>query len=158
MSVLALATNDEGAKARLAQWPDNLSARLSAAFVDIGATLQAAVEAKLDGGAVRAGSGRLRSAVTVAVDESSAAVGLDLAVAPYGAALEFGASIPAQLIAARNARALAFVVGGNKVFAKRAMRPAYTLPPHSFLRTALEETQAGLLVQLNDAVSEAARA
>ena len=157
MSLLALETNDEGARARLTQWPDGLSARLSVAFVDIGATLQAAVEAKLDGGAVRAGSGRLRSAVTVAVDESSAEVGLDLAAAPYGAALEFGASIPAQLMAAKTARALAFVVGGNKVFAKQVMRPAFTLAPHSFLRAALEETRSGLLAQLDDAVSEAAQ-
>jgi hypothetical protein len=156
MTVLALDTSgDKAAEAYLAEWPDRLNARLGPAFADIAATLRAAVLDKLDGGAVKQRSGRLRSAVTVAADAESASVGLDLAVAPYGAALEFGASIPAQLIAAKNARALAFVVGGSQVFAKHVMRPAYALPPHSFLHAALDETRPTLLTQLDDVVAEA---
>jgi hypothetical protein len=156
MTVLALDTSgDKAAEAYLAEWPDRLNARLGPAFADIAATLRAAVLDKLDGGAVKQRSGRLRSAVTVAADAESASVGLDLAVAPYGAALEFGASIPAQLIAAKNARALAFVVGGSQVFAKHVMHPAFALPPHSFLRAALVELAPDMVAVLDDAVAAA---
>ena len=51
--------------------------------------------------------------------------------------------------------ALAFAVGGSQVFAKHVMRPAYALPPHSFLRAALDDTRPTILTQLDDAVAEA---
>ena len=141
--------------ARLAGLPDALRARLGIAFADLGAALYARVIEKLDGEVVRTGTGRLKSAITQEVGELSASVGLDTDVASYGAALEFGASIPAQLIAAKNAKALAFVVAGQQVFAKHVVRPAFTLPAHSFLRAALEEMAPDILAQLDAAVAEA---
>jgi hypothetical protein len=141
--------------ARLARLPDALRARLGVAFASIAATLYARVIEKLDGEVVRAGTGRLQSAITQQSDGLSASVGVDTGIAPYGAALEFGASIPAQLIAAKNAKALAFVVAGQQVFAKHVTRPAFVLPAHSFLRSALDEMAPDILAQLGDAVAEA---
>ena len=141
--------------ARLAGLPDALRARLGIAFADLGAALYARVIEKLDGEAVRAVTGRLKSAITQEVGELTVSVGLDAGAAPYGAALEFGASIPAQLIAAKSAKALAFVVAGQQIFAKHAMRPAVTLPAHSFLRAALDEMAPDILASLDGAVAEA---
>jgi len=140
--------------ARLAGLPDALRARLGVAFADIGAALYARVQEKLDGEAVRSVTGRLKGAITQEVGEKAASVGLDTAAAPYGAALEFGATIPAQLIAVKNAKALAFVVAGQQVFAKHVMRPTFVLPAHSFLRSALDEMAPDILAQLDDAVAE----
>lgn len=139
---------------RLAALPSALRAKLAPAFAAIGAALYARAAAKLDGEAVKPGRGRLKASLTQTADDSSASVGLDLDAAPYGAALEFGASIPAQLIAAKNRRALAFVVGGRQVFAKSVMRPAFDLPPHSFLRPALDETAPDLVAEIDAAVTE----
>jgi hypothetical protein len=147
-------TGADAVVARLAGLPDALAARFGVAFAGIGATLYARVQEKLDGEAVRSVTGRLKGAITQEVGEQAASVGLDVAAAPYGAAIEFGASIPAQLIAVKNAKALAFVVAGQQVFAKRVMRPAFVLPAHSFLRSALDEMAPDILAQLGDAVSE----
>jgi hypothetical protein len=132
-----------------------LRAALGPAFADIAAALEKRIAAKLDGEVLQSRSGRLAASIVVSSDGASAEAGMDTSVAPYGPALEFGASIPAQMIAAKNAKALAFLVGGQKVFAKRVSRPAFVLPPHSFLRSALAELEPQVVARLGDAVSEA---
>lgn len=141
--------------ARLAEIPAALKAALGPACADLAAELQSAIRAKVDGDVVASRSGTLATSITAASDESSAEAGIDLDAAPYGAALEFGASIPAQLIAAKNAKALAFMVGGQKLFAKQVNRPAITLPPHSVLRSTLAEFESQAVARLREAVSEA---
>ncbi len=151
--------NTEGAAAlaeRLAGLPEALRTRLGTAFAGIAQALQARVSEKLDGAVLRSRTGRLKAAIVAPADGLSASVGIDAGVAPYGAALEFGASIPAQLIAAKNARALAFVVGGSQVFAKHVMHPAFALPPHSFLRSALDEMAPDIHAALDGVVNDAA--
>ncbi|MGH7033812.1 MAG: hypothetical protein ACREFL_08800 [Stellaceae bacterium] len=156
MSGLGLSVQGaETLSARLGQIPAALRAALGPAFADLAAELQSNVSAKLDGAVVTSRSGALAASLFAASDESSAETGVDLGAAPYGAALEFGASIPAQLIAAKNAKALAFVVGGQKMFAKQANRPAFSLPPHSFLRSALAEFEPQAVARLDEAVAEA---
>ena len=109
----------------------------------------------LAGGVVQDESGKLRDALTEASDTCSATVGVDSGAVPYVGALEFGASIPAQLIAVKNGKALAFAVGGSQVFAKQVTHPAFVLPPHSFLRAALADLAPDALAMLDDAVTEA---
>ena len=84
-------------------------------------------------------SGRLAASIVQQVDGLSASVGFDPAAVPYGAAQEFGADLRAHLIAVKNARALAFVVAGKRVFAKHVMFPGAHLPERSFLRAALAD-------------------
>ncbi|HLI20182.1 MAG TPA: hypothetical protein VKV32_03630 [Stellaceae bacterium] len=143
----------------LAGLPDALRQPLATAFARIADALYAQALANVSGAAVQSKTGRLAAALTQQSDASAASVGLDSDIAPYGAALEFGASIPAQLIAAKNAKALsfvagAFVAGGSQVFAKHVMHPAFALPPHSFLRSALGELAPDLVAMLDDAVAE----
>lgn len=156
MSLIDIDTSGvDAVTARLAALPEGVRSALGPVFADIANALYERVLANLSGAVVRTVTGRLKSAITQEVGALSAGVGLDTSVAPYGAALEFGASIPAQLIAAKNAKALAFVVAGQQVFAKHVMRPAFVLPAHSFLRSALEEMTPDILTQLDAAVSDA---
>lgn len=135
--------------------PAALDAQLGSAFSSIATALYARVLDKLAGDVVNAGNGRLREAITPSSDERSARVYVSTADTPYAGALEFGASIPEQLIATKNGKALAFAVGGSQVFAKQVTHPAFVLPPHSFLRSALADLAPDALATLDDAVVEA---
>jgi hypothetical protein len=132
--------------------PSALDTQLGIAFTGIATALYGRVLDNLSGDVVNAGDGRLREAITPSSDERSARVYVSTADAPYAGALEFGASIPAQLIATKNGKALAFAVGGSQVFAKHVMHPAFVLPPHSFLRSALSDLAPDALAMLDDAV------
>lgn len=160
MSIAVSISGGDALVEKLAGLPDALRQRLAAAFALVADALYAQALANVSGAVVQSRSGHLAAAIAQQSDESSASVGVDSDTAPYGAALEFGASIPAQLIQAKNARALsfvvgAFVVGGSQVFAKHVMHPAFVLPPHSFLRSALDDLAPDLVAMLNDTVTEA---
>ena len=155
MSIDVTIAGGDALIARFAGLPTALQRQLGTAFGGIADQLYAAVIANLSGAVVASRSGKLQAAIQPASDTNSASVGIDEDAAPYAAALEFGASIPAQLIAAKNAKALAFVVGGSQVFAKHVMHPAFVLPPHSFLRSALADLAPDALAMLGDAVAEA---
>ena len=155
MSIAVTVAGGDALVAKLAGLPDALTAQLGAAFALIADALYAQAIANVSGAVVNAKTGTLQAAITQASDAASATVGVDSSIAPYGAALEFGASIPAQLIEVKNAKALAFVVGGSQVFAKHVMHPAFVLPPHSFLGSALEGLAPDLVAMLDDAVAAA---
>jgi hypothetical protein len=155
MSIAVTIVGGDALVARLVALPDVLSAQLGNGFGNIAAALYARVLDNLSGAVVNARSGTLQAAVTQASDSGAATIGIDASTAPYAAALEFGASIPAQLIAAKNAKALAFVVGGSQVFAKHVMHPAFVLPPHSFLRAALADLAPDIIATLQDSVAAA---
>jgi hypothetical protein len=134
--------------------PAALEVQLGIAFSGIADALYQRVLENLAGGVVQDDSGKLSAALTEANDPRSATVGIDSGAVPYAGALEFGASIPEQLIAVKNGKALAFTVGGSQVFAKQVTHPAFVLPPHSFLRSALADLAPDALVMLDDAVME----
>ena len=138
--------------------PAALDARLGIAFTGIADALYQRVLGNLAGDALADRSSKLRDAITETSDARSAVVGVASGAAPYAGALEFGASIPAQLIDIKNGKALAFAVGGSQVFAKHVMHPAFVLPPHSFLRRALADLAPDALAMLDDAVVEAMEA
>lgn len=155
MSINVTVNGGDALIARLAGLPDALQRQLGIAFGGIADNLYAAVIANVSGAVVASRSGKLKAAIVPASDATSASVGIDGDAAPYAAALEFGASIPAQLIAAKNAKALAFVVGGSQVFAKHVMHPAFALPPHSFLCAAFTDLAPDMSAALGDAVGAA---
>ena len=147
-----------GAEALIAWFesrPAALDARLGSAFSGIADALYRRVLDNLAGDAVKDSGGKLRDAVTEASDARSATVGVDGDAVPYASALEFGASIPEQLIEIKNGKALAFAVGGSQVFAKHVTHPAFVLPPHSFLRAALADLAPDAVAMLEGAVVEA---
>ncbi|HLJ52131.1 MAG TPA: hypothetical protein VKT24_02025 [Rhizomicrobium sp.] len=124
---------------RLGALPQDLASRLAAVVATLAQRLYDRVEENLSGAVLQRRSGRLASSIVQQIDGLSASVGFDPAAVPYGAAQEFGADIRAHLIAAKNARALSFVVAGKRVFARRVMFPGAHLPERSFLRSALAD-------------------
>jgi len=124
---------------RLRALPSTVAARLADTVARLAQTLYDHVEENLSGVVLQRRSGRLAASIVQQVDGLTASVGFDPAAVPYGAAQEFGADIRAHLIAAKNARALSFVVAGKRVFAKRVMFPGAHLPERSFLRSALAD-------------------
>jgi hypothetical protein len=155
MTILVNLAGSDALVAWFVSRPASLDVQLGIAFSGIADALYQRVLANLAGDVVNDGGGKLRDALTEASDTRSATAGIDSGAVPYAGALEFGASIPAQLIAAKNGKALAFTVGGSQVFAKHVMHPAFVLPPHSFLRSALADLAPDALVMLDDAVEEA---
>ena len=155
MTILVDIAGADALVAWLQSRPAALDAKLGSAFSGIADALYQRVLATLAGDAVKDGSGKLRDAITEASDDRSAAVGVDGGAAPYAGALEFGASVPAQLIQIKNGKALAFAVGGSQVFAKHVTHPAFQLPPHSFLRAALAGFAPDAVAMLDAAVMEA---
>jgi hypothetical protein len=154
---MTILVNLAGADALIAWFqsrPAALDVSLGIAFSGIADALYQRVLDNLAGDVVKDEGGRLSDALTATSDTRSVTVGVDSAAVPYAGALEFGASIPAQLIAIKNGKALAFTVGGSQVFAKHVMHPAYVLPPHSFLRAALADLAPDALAMLDDAVME----
>ena len=155
MTILVNVAGGDALVAWFQSRPAALDIRLGTGFSGIATALYARVLDKLAGDAVNAGDGRLREAITPSSDNRSARVYVSTADAPYAGALEYGASIPEQLISIKNGKALAFVVGGSQVFAKQVTHPAFVLPPHSFLRAALADLAPEVLATLDDAVAEA---
>jgi len=139
---------------RLRALPSAVAARLADTVARLAQALYDRVEENLSGVVLQRRSSRLAASIVQAVDGLSASVGFDPAAVPYGAAQEFGADIRAHLIAAKNARALSFVVAGRRVFAKRVMFPGAHLPERSFLRSALADLAPEIGAKIAATVAE----
>lgn len=74
---------------------------------------------------------------------------------PYARIHEFGGTIPAHEVVARNAKALAFTVDGVLRFAKRVQIPDVEMPERSYMRSSFDEKSPQGLEGLRAAVKEA---
>lgn len=83
---------------------------------------------------------------------AGARAGLDV---PYAKIHEYGGVIPAHVVVARNAKALAFTVGGITRFAKSVQIPAINMPERSYMRSALQDKAPDGIAELRAAVKEA---
>lgn len=126
---------------RLRAMPARVHDRLVATMQRLGVDLKARVDENLSGAVLHRRSGRLAAAQRVEIDDDGAqvtlSVGFDPTEVPYGAIQEYGGTTRAHLIEAKNAKALAFTVGGRLRFAKRVQHPGSKIPERSFLRSAL---------------------
>jgi len=147
--------------ARWARFPERIRQRLETAMNGVGDDLAARVQDNLGGAVLRRRSGRLAAAQqTVMTSDGgsvSVGVGFDPQAVPYGTIQEFGGTTRAHLIAAKNACALAFSVGGRLVMAKTVHHPGSVLPARSFLRSALADMADEGSDELSSSVSEATR-
>lgn len=143
---------DAALSARLRSLPARLHERVLATMQRLGLDLKARIIENLSGAVLHRRSGRLAAAQEVAVtddgDAITLAAGFDSADVPYGAIQEYGGTTRAHLIEARNARALAFAVGGRLVFARRVHHPGSKIPERSFLRSALADRAPAMLAEL----------
>ena len=118
--------------------------------------LQGKIQQKLSGPVLKARSGRLRNSIATKVDEASTQIiGTVSAKTPYAAIQEYGGTTRAHLIQARDAKSLAFTVGGKTIFRRSVNHPGSNIPSRSYMRSTLSENALSIADRLNHAVQQA---
>lgn len=113
---------------------------------------------KLSGNPLHRRSGRLSASVhPVVVEQGDTVSGGAAAGAgvPYAKIHEFGGLIPAHVVVAKNAQALAIPLPGGTIFRKSASIPDVQMPERSYMRSSLREEGPDGIAQLKAAVMEA---
>lgn len=113
---------------------------------------------KLSGSPLHRRSGLLSGSVHPLIEDATQGIvggaGAGAGV-PYARIHEFGGTIPAHEVVARNAKALAFTVDGITRFAKRVQIPDVEMPERSYMRSSFDEKSPQGLEALRAAVREA---
>ena len=147
---------------RLADLPPAVLAALQTKAVALAAALTThVVKDKLSGQVLAVKSGRLRASISSEVDIDGDAVRSRVFVSPgvkYAAIQEFGGRTAAHDIVPDKARALAFLIGGRRVFARLVHHPGSTLPARSYLRSSLADMAGEIATALKAAALAAAGA
>ena len=149
----------DGASAALAAMPERLRNALSRKANALAASLQAKIQQKLSGTVLNQKSGALARSIVARIDDSSPNVSVTIATSDikYAAIHEFGAIIPPHEIVPDKAKALAFVLGGKKIFVARVNLPAIAMPERSYMRSSLVEMADEIRDGMSEAVVEAVR-
>ena len=119
--------------------------------------LEARIQRKLSGEILQIRSGALAASISSAIgnDEGGTSGSISSAGVPYAAIQEFGGKTAAHDIIAVKAKALAFRVGGDKVFARVVHHPGSTIPSHSYFGSALMEMHDEIESGFKQAILEA---
>jgi phage gpG-like protein len=147
--------------ARLESMPARIHARLEQTVYALAERLRShVIQDKLLGQVLNRRTGRLGQSIQQKVD--STATGITGTVysagdVKYAAIHEFGGHIPGHEIVARNAQALAFMMGGKQVFAKRVNWPGATMPERSFMRSSLADMRDEIVEKMTQAVQDGAK-
>ena len=146
------------ADARLTAYPAALTAALSAKAAELAAALADMVKNdKLSGAVLNTRSGALRDSIAASVstdaDSILASVGSEGDV-KYAAIQEYGGKTSAHEILPVKAEALAFVIGGAQVFARRVEHPGSLIPERSYLRSSLDDMRDEIVAALAEAATE----
>lgn len=110
---------------------------------------------KLSGQVLNVRSGNLRRSIFSGVEDNGDTIQIwakQSSDVKYGAIHEFGGKIAAHDILPVKAKALHFVMGGKKVFAKIVHHPGSVMPERSYMRPALEDMKDDIIAGLKDAV------
>jgi hypothetical protein len=148
----------------LEEMPDKLVKRVHECIGVWALNVQRAVLSKVGGGLLKSRSGKLYAAIargTRTVHEPARGrivgiVGLknaDKGTYIAAGANEYGASIAARVIEARDRRALKFQVGNSNVFAARVQLPNITVPERSFMRSSLEQMKPQIIAAIDKAAN-----
>jgi phage gpG-like protein len=73
---------------------------------------------------------------------------------PYAAIQEYGGKTAAHVIEAKNGKALAFMMGGNMVFAKKVNHPGSNIPSRSYMRSSLTDMKDEIINRMRGSVVE----
>ena len=146
------------ADARLTAYPAALTAALSAKAAELADALADMVKNdKLSGAVLNTGSGALRDSIAASVSADAdgvvASVGSEGDV-KYAAIQEYGGKTSAHEILPVKAEALAFVIGGAQVFARRVEHPGSLIPERSYLRSSLDDMRDEIVAALAEAATE----
>jgi phage gpG-like protein len=154
-------TGDAALAQRLDGLPAAALAAVAAKSAALADQLLALVRSKLSGGVLQSRTGALAASVTVDGPRitstgvvTTLSAGGDL---KYAAIQEFGGVTSPHEILPSRAKALAFVAGGETVFAKHVHHPGSHIPARSYLRSSLAEMGAEIDAGIKSAVLDAMR-
>lgn len=148
---------DRELMAKLEAMPQRVHDALLKKVTLLALQLEAKVKQKLSGDVLNVRSGALRRSIFEAVaDQLSSVIGkvASSGDVKYAGIHEFGGTIPAHEVLPDKAKALAFIVGGKQVFARRVQIPDVQMPERSYLRSALAEMAQEITEGLREAVRE----
>jgi phage gpG-like protein len=151
----------DAAAAALERLPVEVTAAVEAKVRALTANLQRHIVAdKLQGQVLKHRTGALSRSIQYVVDRSG-----DMVVGrvfssgdvKYAAIHEFGGKTPPHDIVPTKAQALAFMVGGEQVFAKIVHHPGSNIPERSFMRSGLTDMADEIVAGIREAALEGAR-
>ncbi len=150
---------DKELVAKLAATPWSLRGGVARSMTRLAVETVLLVKQKLSGQVLRARSGALRASIGSRVTESMTAITATISSTGvrYAAIHEFGGTIHVPEIRPKTARALAFEVGGQTIFAAYTRAHDVHIPQRSFLGSALREMQPRIRSELQAAVAQALR-
>jgi phage gpG-like protein len=119
--------------------------------------LEARIQQKLSGEVLQTRSGALAASIISSIenDGSDTSVSISSTGVPYAAIQEFGGKTAAHDIAAVKAKALAFSMGGDQIFARSVHHPGSTIPARSYLGSSLVEMSDEIESGFKQAILEA---
>ncbi|MGB8366349.1 MAG: hypothetical protein ACLQUZ_05475 [Rhizomicrobium sp.] len=155
VAVSLTVAGDAATIARLSRAHQSLFAAVKTALTVEAAALKARVQEKLSGEVLQVRSGRLRDAVTANIEIDGDVAHATVAVEgiPYAAIQEYGGTVHLPEIVAERAKALAFEIKGEQVFAARARAHDVVIPQRSYLRSSLAERSDAIAAALRDAMA-----
>jgi phage gpG-like protein len=143
---------EDALKMRLDSLPANVIAAIAAKSAALAEALADKVKnEKLSGAVLKPVTGALRDSIVAEVDVIDKSVFAAVSSAgdiKYAAIHEFGGKTPAHEIIPVKAKALAFMIGGTTVFAKRVMHPGSNIPERSYLRSSLAEMKDEIIAEI----------
>jgi phage gpG-like protein len=137
--------------------PSKVHAALLRKVTELAFKLEAKIKGKLSGEVLHVRTGALRASIANQVTDTATAVtgrAFSSGDVKYAALHEWGGKIPAHEVVATKAQALAFVMGGKQVFAKRVQIPDVTMPERSFMRSSLADMKSEIVEGMTEAVRE----
>jgi phage gpG-like protein len=151
----------DGAKAALQRIPPEVATAVAAKVRALTVNLQHHIVAdKLQGQVLNHRSGALgRSIQQVTETHGDVAEGRVFSAGDvkYAAIHEFGGKTPAHDIFPKKAEALAFMMGGEQVFAKVVHHPGSVIPERSYMRSGLYDMAEEIIAGIRDAAASGAR-
>lgn len=148
--------------ARLDGLPAAILAAVAARSAALADQLLALVHAKLSGGVLQSRTGALGASIGVDGPKIEGDRVVTTLVSSgdlkYAAIQEYGGVTSPHDILPSRAKALAFLAGGEQVFAKVVHHPGSHIPARSYLRSSLAEMAAQIDAQMKSAVIDAVRA
>lgn len=156
MITVALVGKDK-VVAQLRSIPPAVATQLLAKVWSIAIMLQSYIRSeKLSGQVLNVVSGALRRSINVDVKQDATQVlgrVFSSGDVKYAGIHEFGGTTKAHTIMPRKADALAFMINGKQVFARKVNHPGSVMPERSFMRSGLSDKAAEIAAQLKEGVT-----
>jgi phage gpG-like protein len=146
--------------AKLSAMPNALRQALVRKANALALKLEALVKSKLNGQVLHVRTGALRRSIFEEVTDTATSVTGRVASSgdvKYAAIHEFGGQTKAHVIYPAKANALAFMIGGKKIFAKKVNHPGSKIPARPYMVPSLQQMKDEIVRGLNDTVLESVK-